>query len=45
MDDYVGVIQLLQTPGPGRPVWVEYFYDEPAEAGENNIRLHLYRET
>lgn len=44
-DAETGMIRLLDTPGPGRPVWVEYFYDAPAEAGENNIRVHLYRES
>jgi hypothetical protein len=40
-----GTIRLLETPGPGRRVYVEYHYDAPAEPGENNIVLHLYRET
>lgn len=39
-----GVINLLDTPGPNQPVWVEYHYDAPAEAGEKNIRVHCYRE-
>jgi hypothetical protein len=39
-----GVIHLLESPGPDRPVWVEYHYDAPAEPGENNIRVHIYRE-
>jgi hypothetical protein len=39
-----GVIKLHSTPGPDRPVWVEYIHDAPADAGENNIRIHLYRE-
>ena len=43
-DSQAGVIRLLETPGPNQPVWVEYHHDAPAEAGENNIRLHLYRE-
>jgi hypothetical protein len=43
-DAQVGIVHLLDTPGPDQPVWVEYFYDAPAEAGENNIRVHLYRE-
>lgn len=43
-DAQAGVIRLLETPGPNQPVWVEYHHDAPAEAGENNIRLHLYRE-
>lgn len=43
-DADAGVIRLLKSPGRDQPVWVEYFYDAPAEAGENNIRLHIYRE-
>lgn len=43
-DSQAGVIRLLDTPGPGKRVWVEYHYDAPAEPGENNIRVHLYRE-
>ncbi len=39
-----GVVKLLETPGPDRDVWVEYHYDAPAAPGENNIRVHLYRE-
>jgi len=38
-------VRLLDTPGPDRPVWVDYVYDAPAEPGEHNIRLHLYRES
>lgn len=43
-DSAAGVIHLLETPGPDQPVWVEYFYDAPAEAGEDDICVHLYRE-
>ena len=43
-DGEAGVIDLLETPGPAKPVWVEYFHDAPAEAGEGNIVIHLYRE-
>jgi hypothetical protein len=43
-DSQAGVVRLLDTPGPDQPVWIEYHHDAPAEAGENNIRLHLYRE-
>ncbi len=43
-DAAAGRIYLLETPGPDQPVWVEYHYDAPAEAGENNIAVHLYRE-
>ncbi len=39
-----GTIQLLDTPGPDQPVWVEYHYDAPADPGESNIRVYLYRE-
>lgn len=44
-DALAGVIRLFDTPGPNQPVWVEYHYDAPADAGENNIRVHLFRET
>ena len=43
-DGNAGVIHLLQTPGPNRKVWVEYHYDAPADPGENNICIHLYKE-
>lgn len=43
-DAQAGIVRLQSTPGPDRPVWVEYFHDAPAEAGEGNIRVHLYRE-
>jgi hypothetical protein len=43
-DAQAGVIRLLETPGPDQPVWVEYYHDAPAEPGEDNFRLHLYRE-
>ena len=39
-----GVVRLLESPGPNRPVWVEYHHDAAAEIGEGNIRVHLYRE-
>lgn len=39
-----GTVRLFESPGPDRPVWVEYHYDAPAVPGENNIRVHLYRE-
>ena len=44
-DAVAGTVRLLETPGPKKPVWIEYHYDAPAEAGENNICVHLYRET
>lgn len=43
-DAQAGVIRLLKTPGPNQPVWVEYHHDAPADAGTDNIRVHLYRE-
>lgn len=43
-DAAAGVVRLLRTPGPNKPVWVEYHYDAPAGAGENNIVVHLYHE-
>jgi hypothetical protein len=43
-DSQTGVIRLQETPGPDQPVWIEYYYDAPAEPGENNIVVHLYRE-
>ncbi len=43
-DALAGTIRLLQTPGPDRPVWIEYHYDAPAEPGDGNIVVHLYRE-
>jgi hypothetical protein len=43
-DAQAGVIHLLDTPGPNKDVWVEYHHDAPADAGENNIVVHLYRE-
>jgi hypothetical protein len=43
-DAEAGIVQLLETPGPGRKIWIEYFHDAPAAAGEDNILVHLYRE-
>ena len=43
-DAAAGTIALLTTPGPNRPVWVEYHYDAPAEPGHENILVHIYRE-
>lgn len=43
-DAQAGVVRLFETPGPNQPVWVEYYYDAPADPGENNIIVHLYRE-
>lgn len=43
-DADAGVIRLLRTPGPNRRVFVEYHHDAPADAGDGNILVHLYRE-
>lgn len=42
-DPESGTVRLLETPGPNRPVWVEYMFDAPAEPGDGNIIVHLYR--
>lgn len=42
-DSASGIVQLFETPGPNETVWVEYFYDAPAEAGER-IKLYRYEE-
>lgn len=39
-----GTIRLFETPGPNQPVWIEYYHDGPADPGEGNIVVHLYRE-
>ncbi len=38
-----GVVRLLESPGANRPVFVEYHYDAPAEAGCGNVRMHISR--
>ena len=43
-DAQAGVVKLLETPGPDKKVFVEYHYDAPADAGSDNIVVHLYRE-
>lgn len=43
-DADAGVVRLLRSPGPNVPVWIEYHHDIPADSGENNILVHLYRE-
>lgn len=43
-DAATGIVKLFETPGPNEKVFVEYHYDAPADAGEDNIVLHLYRE-
>ena len=39
-----GTIRLLDTPGPGQRVFVEYHHDVPAEPGDGNIVVHLFKE-
>jgi hypothetical protein len=41
-DPELGLINLLDSPGSNRDVWVEYHYDAPAEPGENNIKVYLH---
>ena len=36
-----GEVRLTRSPGPGRRVFVEYFHDSPAAAGDGNILVHL----
>ncbi len=43
-DAHSATIRLLRTPGPNKPVWVDYHHDAPAAAGDGNIIVHLYRE-
>ena len=43
-DAIAGIIRLIETPGLEKPAWIEYHHDAPAEAGEDNIRVHLCRE-
>ena len=38
-----GVIHLLESPGANHDVYVEYHYDAPAAAGEDNIKVYLHR--
>ncbi len=42
-DSQSGMINLFETPGRGRKVYVEYHHDEPAMAGRNNIVLTIRR--
>jgi hypothetical protein len=44
-DSSAGIARLFETPGPNKPVWIEYHYDAPADAGSDNIIVHCYRET
>jgi len=39
-----GQVKLFDTPGPGKKMYIEYFYDAPAEKGENNIKAYLWHE-
>jgi hypothetical protein len=41
-DPELGVINLLESPGPNRDVWIEYHYDAPAGPGEDNIKVYLH---
>ena len=34
-------IDLFESPGADRPVYVEYHYDMPAETGKANVLVHL----
>lgn len=43
-DVATGTIRLHATPGPGKPVWVEYLRDVPAVAGDENLVVHVYDE-
>jgi hypothetical protein len=43
-DSTSGTIRLFDTPGPNKPVWVEYHHDMPAAPGDGNILIHLFRE-
>lgn len=36
-----GIVDLFETPGPNRPVYVEYHHDEPAAQGRENIQISL----
>lgn len=38
-----GIVNLPDSPGPNRAVWVDYFRDVPAAADEE-MRIHLYVE-
>ena len=41
-DPDAGLIDLLDSPGPNREVYVEYHHDAPAAPGKNNIKVHLH---
>lgn len=40
-----GEVRLFETPGPGKKVYVEYHYDEPATTGRDNIAVVVRRAT
>ncbi len=42
-DSESGIVHLFETPGPGRKVYVEYHYDEPAIEGPENIVVTVRR--
>ena len=42
-DPASGEVRLFDTPGRGRKVYVEYYFDEPAEPGRDNIKVTLRR--
>ena len=37
-----GVIRLFESPPAGKRLYVEYYYDAPAAAGKDNIKLYLH---
>ncbi|HRJ73212.1 MAG TPA: hypothetical protein PLS03_13395 [Terrimicrobiaceae bacterium] len=39
-----GVISIFETPGPGVPVWVDYYSDRPDESVQGEIQVVTYRE-
>lgn len=41
-DPGLGIIHLLDSPGPNRDVYVEYHYDAPAAPGEDNVKVYLH---
>ena len=42
-DSERGTVRLFETPGPGRKVYVEYHYDEPAMSERDNIVVAIRR--
>lgn len=43
-DSDSGSINLCQEAEPGQKLYVEYFYDLPADIGQNNIKIYLHPE-